>query len=70
MKISLQIIINQDDDGIYIVLCPALKGCRSYGGTLKEAQTNIQEAIQAHIEYMKQSGELIPHMEMIEVALR
>ncbi|NQS98554.1 MAG: type II toxin-antitoxin system HicB family antitoxin [candidate division Zixibacteria bacterium] len=56
MKLSLQIIINQDEEGIYIVSCPALKGCRSYGRTLKEAQDNIQEAIQAHIEYIINSS--------------
>ena len=59
MKLSLQIVINKDEDGIYIVSCPVLKGCRSYGKTLQEAQTNIQEAIQAHIEYMNKNGEPI-----------
>lgn len=33
-----------DEDGAYIVRCPVLKGCHSYGKTLEEAMGNIREA--------------------------
>ena len=39
------VIIEQDKDGVYIVECPVLKSCRSYGRTISEAMENIQEAI-------------------------
>jgi predicted RNase H-like HicB family nuclease len=41
------IVIEQDADGIFIVDCPALRGCRSYGHTVDEALANIKEAIEA-----------------------
>jgi len=39
------IIIEQDEDQYYIVSCPTLKGCHSYGETIPEAMDNIKEAI-------------------------
>ncbi len=31
------ILIEQDEDNIYIVTCPTFKGCHSYGKTIDEA---------------------------------
>jgi len=39
-----------DEDGIYIVSCPQLKGCHSYGETIEEAMENIKEAIELCLE--------------------
>ena len=47
MKKHYPVIIEQDKDGVYIVECPVLKSCRSYGRTISEAIENIQEAIGA-----------------------
>jgi predicted RNase H-like HicB family nuclease len=44
------VIIEQDEDGTYIVECPILQGCRSYGNTIDEAMNNISEAILSCIE--------------------
>ncbi len=41
------IIIEQDQDGVFIVSCPVIQSCRSYGETLEEAMANIAEAIEA-----------------------
>jgi predicted RNase H-like HicB family nuclease len=41
------IIIEQDPDGVFIVSCPVIQSCRSYGDTLEEAMANIAEAIEA-----------------------
>lgn len=45
-KLHLPILIKTDEDGIFIVSCPALKGCHSYGKTIEEALENIKEAIE------------------------
>jgi predicted RNase H-like HicB family nuclease len=42
----LPILIEQDEDGIYIVNCPNFKGCHSYGKTIAEAIKNIKEVIE------------------------
>ena len=44
-KLHLPILIEQDEDGIYIVSCPAFNGCHSYGKTVEEAIKNIREVI-------------------------
>jgi predicted RNase H-like HicB family nuclease len=43
MKFS--ILIEQDEDGRYVVECTDLPGCMTEGETLKEAIENINEAI-------------------------
>jgi predicted RNase H-like HicB family nuclease len=45
MKRHFPVIIEQDKDGVFIVECPVLQGCRSYGQTVEEAIDNIREAI-------------------------
>lgn len=47
MRRHFPIIIEQDADGVFIVSCPILEGCRSYGETLDEAMANVAEAIEA-----------------------
>ncbi|MDQ3101746.1 MAG: type II toxin-antitoxin system HicB family antitoxin [Bacteroidota bacterium] len=43
--IHLPILIETDEDGVYIVSCPMFKGCHSYGATVEEAMANIKEVI-------------------------
>jgi predicted RNase H-like HicB family nuclease len=45
-KSQFPIIIEQDEDGIFVVECPLFSGCYSQGDTLDEALTNIQEVLQ------------------------
>ncbi len=45
-KMHFPILIEQDEDDIYIVSCPVFKGCHSYGKTVDEAMKNIQEVIE------------------------
>lgn len=43
--VHLPILVEQDEDNIYIVSCPVFKGCHSYGKTIDEALVNIKEVI-------------------------
>ena len=47
---ALPIILERDEDGMYIVECPAIAGCYSQGKTQEEALQNIQEAIDLALE--------------------
>ena len=49
-KLHLPIIVEQDEDGYYIVSCPIFKGCHSYGKTINEAMENIKEVIEMCLE--------------------
>ncbi|MCJ7584853.1 MAG: type II toxin-antitoxin system HicB family antitoxin [Anaerolineales bacterium] len=59
------IVVEQDDDGVYIASCPTLQGCYSQGETYQEAVENLKDAIQLHIEARQALGEPIP----IEIAV-
>lgn len=50
LKKHFPIVIEQDIDGFYIVSCPLFQGCRSYGKTIDDALSNIQEAIELCLE--------------------
>jgi len=49
-NLSLPILIEQDENDVYIVSCPVFKGCHSYGKTIEEAMKNIEEVIEMCIE--------------------
>ncbi len=42
---TLPLVIEQDEDGFYVVECPVLQGCYTQGKTLDEALSNIREVI-------------------------
>ena len=56
----------QDEDGMFVVECPALPGCLSQGRTRAEALENIREAILLSLETRKAHG-LLSAMEVAEV---
>ncbi len=57
---KFRVIIEQDEDGVFVAHCPALPGCISQGPTREEAQANIKEAITGYLESLKKHGEPIP----------
>ncbi len=70
MKKHFPIIIEQDSDGVYILECPILKGCRSYGHTIDEAIENIKEAIVVSMEDdFQESGISFIGMRDLELAV-
>ena len=54
-------VLEKDEDGVYVATVPALPGCISDGNSVEEAMSNIKEAIRGFIEDMKADGETIPH---------
>lgn len=54
------IVIEQDENGVYIASCPALRGCYTQGNTYEEAIENIKDAIKLHIDARKQVGDPVP----------
>ncbi|MBI3104467.1 MAG: type II toxin-antitoxin system HicB family antitoxin [Candidatus Rokubacteria bacterium] len=56
----LRVIIEQDEDGVFVAQCPSLPGCISQGSTRSEALASIRDAIQGYIESLKKHDEPIP----------
>ena len=52
-----RVVFEQDEDGVFIVTCPALPGCISQSQTRTEAQINIREAISAYLKSLRKHGE-------------
>jgi predicted RNase H-like HicB family nuclease len=50
LNISLPIIVELDEDNIFIVSCPVFKACHSYGKTIDEAINNLKEVIEMCLE--------------------
>ncbi len=64
-----RITLQKDEDGMFVVKCPALPGCISQGKTRDEALTNIKDAIEGYIASLKKHNESIPPVdeELVEV---
>ncbi|KYK37673.1 MAG: type II toxin-antitoxin system HicB family antitoxin [Theionarchaea archaeon] len=58
---KFRIVIEPDEDGIFVAECPNLPGCISQGKTRQKALENIQDAIKGYIESLKKHNEPIPH---------
>ncbi len=44
------VIVQQDEEGNYLAICPALQGCYAEGETPEEALSYLRDVIQLHIE--------------------
>jgi predicted RNase H-like HicB family nuclease len=70
--LKYRILIEQDEDGIFVAECPSLPGCISQGNSRKEAVKNMTDAIAGYLESLRNHNEPIPppiHEEIVEVAL-
>jgi predicted RNase H-like HicB family nuclease len=66
-----RVLIEQDEDGIYVAEVPSLPGCISQGQTRSEVLDNIREAIAVYLESLKAHNEPIPppiSEEIVEVS--
>ena len=50
------VTVDRDEDGAYVVECPAIPGCVSQGKTEKEALENIQDAIRQCLAVRSERG--------------
>lgn len=67
--LNYRVIIEQDEDGVFIASVPALLGCYTEGETFEEVIKNIEDAIKLHVEARKSHG-LLPddtHTEFVGV---
>jgi predicted RNase H-like HicB family nuclease len=55
-----------DEDGMFVVECPAIPGCVSQGRTVPEAEDNIRDAIRECLAARRELG-LPPTIEVREV---
>ena len=59
-RYQFSVMVERDEDAVYISSCPAFQGCYSQGDTYEEALANLEDAIKLHIEARRALGEVIP----------
>ncbi len=59
-KMKYRVVIEPDEDGVFVVECPALPGCVSQGRTRAEALANIKDAMTGYLASLKKHGEPTP----------
>ena len=55
-----RVLIEQDEDGVFMAEVPSLPGCITQGPTRDEALANSREAIAAYLESLEAHGDPIP----------
>lgn len=67
-----RVVIEQDEDGVFVAEAPSLPGCVSQGRTREDAVANIKEAMAVYLESLEAHGEPIPppiSEEVVEIDL-
>ena len=55
-----RVLIEQDEDGVFVAEVPSLPGCLSQGETRTQAIENIKEAIALYLESLLAHEEPVP----------
>lgn len=53
--LQFKVIIEQDEDGLFVASAPALPGCHTQGKTYEEVIKNIKEAIELCLEVAEEN---------------
>jgi len=59
-SMKYRVVIEPDEDGVFVAECPALPGCISQGKTRAEALANIKDAMTGYLASLKKHGEPAP----------
>jgi len=54
------VVVEKDEDGVYIGGVQSLFGCHSYGETMDELMENMKEAIELSLEVLESEKQKIP----------
>ncbi len=66
--LKYRVIIEKDEDDIFVAKVPDLPGCATEGKTRVELLKNVKEAIQAYLEALKEHGDPVP-IETVQVSV-
>ena len=67
MKRTFSVVIEKDEDGIFVGSVPELKGFHTQGDTLDELMNNVQEAVELCLEVQKQKKSKIDELKFVGV---
>ena len=58
--VKFRIVIEQDEDGVFVATCPVLPGCIAQGVTREEARASVHDAVEGYLASLKKHDEPIP----------
>ncbi len=61
MKRIFHVLIEQDEDGVYVGKVPELQGCATQGHSLDELMKNVKEAIELCLEVQSEQKQEVEH---------
>jgi predicted RNase H-like HicB family nuclease len=64
-KISLPVVIEQDEDGIFIASVPSLPGCHTQAKNIDTLLVRIKEAIELYLEANGKDIEIVKRMKFM-----
>lgn len=69
--LNLVVLVEQDEDGVYIARVPSLRGCHSHGKTVAEALESVKEAAQLCIAELEEEpySEKFVGVHQLEIAV-
>lgn len=50
---TFEVVIEKDEDGVFVASVPTLPGCHTQANSLRELKANIREAIEAYLESLE-----------------
>lgn len=59
-SMKYRVIVEQDEDGVFVAEAPALPGCISQGATRVEVLANIKDAVRGYLESLEKHGDPVP----------
>ncbi|MEW6610352.1 MAG: type II toxin-antitoxin system HicB family antitoxin [Patescibacteria group bacterium] len=57
---SFRVIVEKDEDGLFVASAPSLPGCRTQGKTYEEVIGRMREAIELYLEVLKEERQFEP----------
>ena len=69
---KFRVLLEQDEDGVFVAQVPTLPGCLTQGGSRREALYNIRDAIEIYLESLESHDDAIPpsiEEEYVDVAV-
>lgn len=67
---NFTVLIEQDEDGIYVAKVPDIPGCYTQGKTVQQAMERIKEAIQVCLEADKEEHRQMKFVGLQQVEVR
>jgi len=54
--LNFRVLIEQDEDGVFVASVPSLQGCYTEGDSFEEVVKNIVDVVRLHLEARQENG--------------